>query len=155
MRRLAASALVFCVANAGADLPRDPERTSDRVRNGRVRIGVVENARWAMRRGDDVAGIEADLAREFAKQFNATPEWHFGGEQAHMEALERFQLDLVIGGITKKTAWKSKIGMSDTYFGEHVIATAPGENGWIKKLDEFLSARQPEIQRAAEEQNAK
>lgn len=61
-----------------------------------------------MRSGEQVTGIEADLVLEFAKQFNATPEWHFGGEQAHVEALERFQLDLVIGGITKKPAWKSR-----------------------------------------------
>jgi ABC-type amino acid transport substrate-binding protein len=155
-RIAAAVALLGFVSGCkpGAAIPRDPQKTSERARGGQIRVGVVENPPWASRAGGEAHGIEADIARDFAKELNATPEWHWGGEQAHMEALERFELDLVIGGITKQTPWKKTVGMTDTYFGKHVLATAPGENGWIKQLDEFLSAHRAGIARAAQEKNA-
>ncbi|MFL6527885.1 MAG: transporter substrate-binding domain-containing protein [Chthoniobacterales bacterium] len=140
---------------ARAAIPADPERTLEHVQGGRLRVGIVENPPWVVRSDGAPAGIEGELVQQLAKELGATPEWHWGGEQAHMEALQRFELDLVIGGITKQTPWKKTVGMTDTYFDKHVIATAPGENAWIKRLDEFLSRRRAEIARAAQERNAR
>jgi polar amino acid transport system substrate-binding protein len=152
---LAAVTIVVSGQSCRAGIPADPKKTLEHVRGGRIRVGVVENPPWAVRKGDAAAGIEGELVQQLAKELGATPEWIWGGEQAHMEALERFELDLVIGGITKQTPWKKTVGMTDTYFGKHVLVTAPGENAWIKKLDEFLSSRRPEIERAAEAQNTR
>lgn len=139
----------------GCGIPRDPQHTSDRVADKkRIRVGLSENPPWIVRNGSEPAGIEADLVRQFAAQAQATPEWHWGGEQAHMEALERFELDLVAGGLTSKTPWKKTIAMSDTFYGRHIVAAPPGENGWVKRLDEFLSSRRTQIEEAARAANA-
>jgi polar amino acid transport system substrate-binding protein len=128
--------------------PRDAKGTLQRVRGGTMRVGLVENPPWVVRQGDEPAGIEPELVRQFAAELRATPEWHWGGEQAQMEALEKYELDLLLGGITRKTPWKSDVGLTSGYFEEHAFATAPGENGWIKKLDEFLHRHQGEIERS-------
>ena len=45
-----------------------------------------------------------------------------------MEALEHFELDLVIGGITEQTPWEKRIGISRPYIETHlVIAVPPGQ----------------------------
>jgi polar amino acid transport system substrate-binding protein len=138
-----------------AGFPRDPEGTSERVRGGPLRVGLVEASPWVVRESGAPGGIEGDLVRKLAEELGAKPEWRWGGEQAHMEALERFELDLVIGGITKRTPWKKTVGLTDSYYQKHVWATAPGENAWIKLLDEFLSRRREEIAKIVEEQHAK
>ena len=105
----------------------------------------MENGPWAIKQGEEATGVEAELVRRIAQQLNATPEWHWGGEQAHMQSLEHHQLDLVIGGITRETLWKTYVGLTDTYFQNHVMATPPGENGWIKRLDEFLAGQREHV----------
>jgi|SRR5437588_11484801 len=137
--------LSFSFSEAGAEYPRDPDKTLEHVRGGRIRVGVVDNGPWAMKQGEEAIGVEPELVRRLAHQLNATPEWHWGGEQAHMQQLERHELDLVIGGITKETPWKKRVGVTDSYFQNHIMVTAPGENGWIKHLDEFLTAQRNQI----------
>src|SRR3954469_1445497 len=146
------AAFVSAFHPAQADFPRDPNRTLQNARGGRIRVGVVENRPWAVKNGNDAGGVEAELIKNLAAELGAQVEWHWGGEQSHMEALERFELDLVIGGITSTTPWKKKIGLSHEYYDEHVIATPPGENGWIKRLDEFLSSRSGQVQAMVEKE---
>jgi polar amino acid transport system substrate-binding protein len=145
-----------------------------------------------------------------------------------MEALERYELDLLLGGLTKESPWKTDVGLTSPYFenrivvatrgpGEkikgiqvavesgdvaaaylekkgavpvrverlrdasteaiagpewevqqlgfnqiveqlmsekHVVAAPPGENAWIKKLDEFLHSRRNEIIDRLKKENA-
>ena len=77
-----------------------------------------------------------------------------------MEALEHYQLDLVIANLDAKTPWKKKIGLTPVYFDErraltpgvparrterkHVMAVPPGENGWLLRLGEFLQQHKSE-----------
>ncbi len=63
--------------------------------------------------------------RGFCNEIGATPEWVWGGEQQHMEALEHYQLDLVIGGLTSKTAWGKYVGLTANYFEDRVIVAVP------------------------------
>jgi len=136
-----------------SDLPRDPDGTLERVHGGRLRVGLIENPPWVVRSTDQPLGIEPRMVRDLAASLGAQPEWHWGSEQEHMEALEAFQLDLVIGGIESKTPWSKKVGLTRPYYKErdasgaesgkqrtreHVIATPPGENAWLKRLQEFL-----------------
>jgi polar amino acid transport system substrate-binding protein len=215
-------AFVLCAACAAcAGLPRDPEGTLRRVRGGRLRVGLVEHAPWVVRTEGEPAGVEAELVRRLAAEVGAQPEWHWGGEQQHMEALERFELDLVVGGITDQTPWSKYVGLTGPYFEEryvvgfppsqepskslkgltvavrsadplayyvekesasvvrvedlrgaagpvaaaewelealglkpggrelhkekHVVAVPPGENGWMKHIEEFLDRQRPEV----------
>jgi polar amino acid transport system substrate-binding protein len=118
--------LVACVCGAGCgSLPRDPKETSRRVEGGRLRVGLVENPPWVIRTEGEPAGAEVELARQFAREVGATPEWHWGGEQQHMEALEHYQLDLLIGGLTNETPWKKYVGLTSPYFESRVVVGVP------------------------------
>lgn len=83
-----------------------------------MRVGLVEHPPWVVRTSGDPAGVEVELIRNFASQLGTTPEWHWGGEQEQMEALEHYQLDAVIGGVTDRTPWSKYIGLTSPYFEE-------------------------------------
>jgi polar amino acid transport system substrate-binding protein len=194
---------------ACGNLPRDPKGTLQRVNDSRrIRVGLVENPPWVIRTSGEPAGAEVELVRQFAAENGASPEWFWGGEQQHFESLERFELDLVVGGFNDSTPWTNRIGLTSQYFenrirvgfpanllptkeikgmqiaakngepiaaflekkdaipvrvndlalsrnmhsAKHVIATPPGENALIKRLDEFLSARRGEIKNLLQQQ---
>lgn len=229
-RLLAVLLVCACAAGCGS-LPRDPEGTLRRVRGGRLRVGLVENPPWVVRGQAEPAGAEVEIVKRMAAELGATPEWVWGGEQQHMEALERYELDLVLGGLTKETAWSKYVGLTSPYFEEritvgvpasakppgeikgvsvavrrgdavaayvkekggvpvasddirqavgpaaapdwqleqagfasgdielhasrHVLATPPGENGWIKWLDEFLARERPQVKGLLQQQEAR
>jgi hypothetical protein len=95
--------------------------------------------------------VEVDAIKSFAESQNAHPVWTWGGEQKLMKQLEHFQMDLVAGGLQKSTPWKSYVGLSSPYIEEQVIATPPGENQLIKRLDEFMSENKSQVETALEE----
>jgi polar amino acid transport system substrate-binding protein len=117
-------ALSFTAASC-SDLPRDPQRTLRRVQGGRLRVGLVEHPPWIVRTEGEPAGAEVELVREFARELGATPEWRWGGEQQHMEALEEYQLDLVVGGITSETPWSKYVGLTSPYFESRFAVGVP------------------------------
>lgn len=115
---------LFCCAGC-AGLPRDPEGTLRRVEGGRLRVGLVENPPWVVRTQGEPEGAEVELVRQFARELGAQPEWHWGGEQQHMEALEHYQLDLLIGGLTDDTAWGKYVGLTSPYIESRVLVGTP------------------------------
>ena len=202
-----------------SNLPRDPKETLRRVQTQPMRVGLVEHPPWVIRADGEPRGAEVELVREFASALGTTPEWHWGGAQEQMEALEKYGLDLVIGGFTSRSTWKHYVGFTAPYFEEtirvavpsgtsiktvkgvqvmavddvtkalleaegatvirvneiqsvtgavaapdwrlqtlnlantdieldrvkHVMATPPGENGFIKRLDEFLHQKRSSL----------
>ena len=125
-QRLLFLVLIVCACAAGCnDLPRDPKETSRHTQGGRLRVGLVEHPPWAIRTDGEPAGAEVELVRRFAAELGATPEWHWGGEQQHMEALEHYQLDLVIGGMTDETPWSKYVGLTSPYFEERIKVGVP------------------------------
>jgi polar amino acid transport system substrate-binding protein len=117
-------ALSFTAASCG-NLPRDPQETLRRVQGARLRVGLVEHPPWVVRASGEPTGAEVELVREFARELGATPEWRWGGEQQHMEALEQYQLDLVVGGITKETPWSKYVGLTSPYFESRIAVGVP------------------------------
>jgi polar amino acid transport system substrate-binding protein len=114
--------IVCLVAGAGCGrLPKDPEGTLDRVQGGAIRVGLVEAPPWVVRTEGEPAGAEVELIRRLAADLGATPQWVWGGEQAHLEALERFELDVVAGGLTDDTPWDKRVGLTDSYFKERIV----------------------------------
>ena len=109
-------------------LPRDPEKTTERVqRKHELRVGVVENRPWVIRTTDEPGGVEVALIRQFAATLGANPKWFWGSDQKHMEALERFELDIVISGLDATTPWSKRVGMTGPYFEEwFVLGMPPG-----------------------------
>lgn len=81
-----------------------------------MRVGVAEAPPWVTRDGETPAGVEADLIRRFADDLGAEVEWIWGTQEEHLEALERFELDLVIGGLTRATPWLGRVALTAPYF---------------------------------------
>ncbi len=137
----------FACLSAGCDsFPKDPRRTLDRVRNATLRVGYSENPPWVTKSGDAPGGTEAELVKRFAQTLNAKIEWHNDTEQHLFERLEKNEIHLVIAGISDETPWKDKIGMTRPYVKagkkKHVMAVAPGENGFLVALETFLQQQQ-------------
>lgn len=136
---------------AACGLPRDPEKTSDRIESTHeLRVGVSDSPPWTIAGRAQPSGAEPDLVRRFADQIGANVVWRRGSESRLVRALEEHQLDLVIGGFDKKTRWSATAGLSQPFVKDadgrqHVLLAAPGENGLILSLDRFLAEqkRQP------------
>lgn len=109
--------MIVVAAACGCDLPRDPNGTLARVRGGTLRVGVVHAPPWArVVEGQPPTGVEVTLVQELAGELGATVEWVPGGEGRLLEAVERRELDLVIGGLTRNTPWKSRIALTRTLY---------------------------------------
>ena len=102
-----------------ADLPRDQKDTFKHVQQSqRLRVGVIENPPWVIRNGDEPSGAEVELVKKFASEIGVRPEWTWGGDEKLLGALEKFELDLVAGGLSDKTPWKTRIGMTSPFYSE-------------------------------------
>ncbi|HMQ53284.1 MAG TPA: transporter substrate-binding domain-containing protein [Anaerolineae bacterium] len=116
--------------------PQDPHRTLDTVRGGTLRVGLVDNAPWAKQgREDQASGVEVDLVNQMADDLDAEVNWVWGLEQDHMTALENFELDLVIGGLTQSTPWQAHVGLTKSYFENEISVGVPPERETISTLD--------------------
>lgn len=151
LRRRSFWALGFATLLAGCGAPRDPQGTSARIQGGFMKVGVAENAPWVRFVGDEPAGVEPQLVREFAQAHAARIQWVRGGESRLLPQLERGELDLVVGGVTSKTPWAAKLGPTRPYVeaagDRHVWLAAPGENRFLLELDRFLQGRGDEARR--------
>jgi len=128
--------LAQCALAAGCErLPRDPESTLQHVEGGRLRIGVVERPPWVVRNAEQPQGAEVELARRFASELGATPDWHWGSEGQHLQALEYYELDLVIGGITDETPWSKYVGLTGPYFEETLTVGVPAATPPPKQVE--------------------
>jgi polar amino acid transport system substrate-binding protein len=127
--------ITVCVCGASCgNLPRDPKETLRRVQGGHLRVGLVERPPWVVRTAGEPAGAEVELVRQFAHELGATPEWYWGGEQAQMEALEHYQLDLVIGGMTNDTPWSKYVGLTSPYFESRIVVGVPQSAPALKSV---------------------
>jgi polar amino acid transport system substrate-binding protein len=77
---------------------------------------MVVDTPWVTDSAGGAGGVEAGLAMELARGLNARPKWVHGPEAELMEALERRELDLVIGGVTGKLPWKSQVAFTKPYY---------------------------------------
>jgi hypothetical protein len=115
-----------------------------------LRVGVAEAAPWVVVHDTGVAGIEPSLVLGLARELQARPEWHRGSETRLLEALHDRKLDLVIGGFTTDSPWKSEVAFTAPYDvgragGHHAMALAPGENAWMMRVEHYLRAHGPAV----------
>jgi polar amino acid transport system substrate-binding protein len=98
--------------------------------------------------GTAPGGTEAELVRAFAAEHNARVEWVSGGESNLVRQLERGELDLVVGGLTKDSPWSKHAALTRPYLEtsnaqgdkeQHVMAARMGENAFLVELERFLS----------------
>src|SRR5947209_17976664 len=110
-------AVILALLAASCALPRDPEKTSQRIASTHeLRVGVSDNPPWTIvRPGTPPSGIEPTLIRRFASSQGAHVTWFGGGETPLVEKLEDGQLDVVAGGFDKQTQWKTKAGVTQPF----------------------------------------
>lgn len=147
---LAAAGLSACTSSG---YPADPEGTLDRITHGTLRVGVVHHPPFVDASGAEPSGVEPDLVRAFAAEHDARTEWTVSGEEALMTALEKGDLDLVAGGLTKKSPWTTHAALTRPYAegtgpdGEPVklvMAVPLGENQMLTTLERFLDTHAQE-----------
>jgi polar amino acid transport system substrate-binding protein len=113
----------------GCDFPADPEGTLDRVSGGTMRVGVLHEPPWVMlEEGREPAGVEPELVRRFADEIDAEIEWVEGSESDLAAAMGGFQLDLIIGGLTRDFPYVDDVAMTRPYVDTEIeLAVPPGE----------------------------
>lgn len=134
--------------------PADPEGTLDRVRGGVLRVGVEHHPPFVELGPGEPGGTEADLVRRFAAELGARVEWTASSEEALMTAIEKGDLDLVVGGLTTDSPWTTHAALTRGYAettgpdGESVelaMAVPLGENQMLVRLEEFLDEHGEEV----------
>jgi polar amino acid transport system substrate-binding protein len=149
----------------GCNLPRDPEGTLNRATGGTLRVGITEHEPWTRLSDGEPAGVEVELVQEFAKSIDAEIDWVHGTEAELFEALEHFELDMMIGGVKEDTPWSKHVGLTGAYVTlppprdelrneKHVMAVAPGENALLVQLEKRLLGREAEILERLDEESA-
>ncbi|HTN56272.1 MAG TPA: transporter substrate-binding domain-containing protein [Microbacterium sp.] len=140
---LVAVALTGC----GMQIPADPHGTLQRVQDGTLRAGATENPPWVeVNEADAPGGLEPDLVVQFAERLDADVRWTTGSEADLIAALERGELDLVVGGFLDDTPWTDRGAMTRPYAErttEHgnrkqVMIVRMGENALLTELETFL-----------------
>ena len=161
MRNTGLLAAAVMIAGCG-QFPRDPEGTSRRVGGGTLRVGVAHAPPWAIAEPSRLPeGIEVEIVQELADDLGARVEWRVGGEGELLSSLKRYELDIVIGGLTDDSPWRKRVAFTkphrtvarDGKTTRYVIAAPPGENAWVALLNRFVSQpARPARSRAAEPQ---
>lgn len=125
-------------------IPADPDGTLDRVRGEELRAGASASGQLVTVQGGDVGGSLAHLVEGFAETLDARVKWTVGSEEQLVDALEAGDLDLAIGGMTDRTPWVDRVGVTRGFSpvpgadAPVVVLVPPGENAWQAELETFL-----------------
>ena len=145
--RLAARVVLLMLLAACGSIPQDPDGTLDRVRSsGELRVGVSHHPPWTDVTTSPPSGSEVEIITGWAESLGATVAWQVDGEEALVAALERGDIDVLIGGVTDQSAWSSKVGLTRPYVEvpgpdgprAHVMAVPAGENAAQSSLERWL-----------------
>lgn len=133
------------------EYPKDPEGTWERIRREGARVGLAEDGSHVQINGRPSQGpvegsvvvllerMLADLGVEEAKR-------QIGSSDELMEKLERFELDIVVGGYTENSPWRNRVAFSRPWYVDssdgdhHVLALPPGENRWLMTGDRWIAS---------------
>lgn len=149
-RRTATAAVcaLSVAAMAGCTgIPRDPEGTLERVvATAELRAGASPADGRVHIAGDgDPAGALVEVVEEYAGSLGADVVWTIGSEEELVEALERRQIDLAIGGMTDRGPWSDRVAVTRGYPAlaqdgrdPAVILCPLGENALLASVERFL-----------------
>lgn len=149
----------MAVGVSGCDFPRDVEGTLERAQDGgSLRIGVTEHEPYVVLGDGQTTGVEVQLLEDFARQLGAGVEYVPGSEETLVERLREGELDVVAGGITKRSPWKKEAAPTRPYATTHervadkevtdkrVMLTRNGENAFLVRLERYLLDRRQLIE---------
>lgn len=99
----------------------------DRIEGGTLRVGVIDAPPFTTVRAGRIGGLEAKLIREFAAEHDADVSFAVGTEAELVEALAGFQLDVVIGGLTRQSPYATEVALTRPYMDTQLeIGVQPG-----------------------------
>ena len=116
------------VGTVACGVPRDPEKTLERVTGGVMRVGITESDPWTLLTGPEPSGVEVELVKQFARSLDARIEWIDGSEAELFEALEVREIDLAIGGFTSQSPWAGKVGFTHPYLTTAGVVGVPQDD---------------------------
>lgn len=138
------------VAGCGLQIPTDPDRTLAQVRaTGELRVGVSPHPPFTTlpsHPGGEPGGGEVVLVRRFAEEQGAEALFVVDGEEALVKLLETGELDVMVGGLSSRSPWSTKVALTRPYTRtqeegrtvKHVMAVVRGENALLSELERFL-----------------
>lgn len=116
--------LVIGLLPVACGVPRDPEKTLEKVTGGVMRVGITGSDPWTALEGPEPTGVEVELVERFAESLDARIDWVEGSEAEIFEALEVREIDLAIGGFTSQNSWAGTVTFTHPYI------TTPAVVGW-------------------------
>jgi polar amino acid transport system substrate-binding protein len=146
--------LAVCLAAGGCEFPRDVEGTLDRVEGGTMRVGVVHRPPWIDLSGSAPTGVEVELVERFADEIGTEIEYFEGTESELAEAMRGFQIDLLIGGLTRASDLRRDVALTAPYLDTQIQFAIPpggelpddldGVEVWVEDGSEAASLLQQE-----------
>ncbi|MFC7376235.1 substrate-binding periplasmic protein [Brachybacterium sp. GCM10030267] len=147
--------LVIAATGCQGHFPADAQGTLDRATGGELRVGISENPPFTeVGPEGEVSGSEVELVSEYAESIDAEITWVPAGENTLAEKMKAGQLDLVVGGLSSKAPWSSKIALTRPYTTTEgpegktvkiVMGVQPGENALMVDLERFLAKEAGEL----------
>jgi polar amino acid transport system substrate-binding protein len=116
-------------------IPRDVEGTLERVQGGTIRAGITENAPWTDLSSGRPEGVEVDLIETFAVTLHAEVEWFDGSQAELLQALEKRELDVVVGGFTADDPWAQMVTFTQPYAEISTLVGAPPGHPAPEEID--------------------
>lgn len=150
-RAMSKWSVLWCITVAlfgcGGGVPRDPDRTTQRMRGGVMQVGVSHDPPFVVvpptgaPTGSDVARMQA-----FAQAQGARIAWMRGSHDGLMHDLTERRLQAVVGGMDATSPWRDEVGATRPFDAldargrtvQRVIAVPPGENAWLMRLEAHL-----------------
>jgi hypothetical protein len=137
MNRLVFLCLGFAAAGCGS-LPRDPDRTLERVRSeGIFRVGLIADGGT----GEGLGETTAFLGR-VSRATGAKAAIRSGAAEPLLLDLEGGRLDLVVGAVSPASPWAAEVAIlrpiAEPTAPRHLIVSPVvrnGENRWIMLLE--------------------
>jgi ABC-type amino acid transport substrate-binding protein len=141
----AATVMLLVLGGCGLPVPSDPDGSLDAIRGGTLRAGASLESGLLAATGGGVSGPLADLVEGFAERNGAAVEWTVGSEESLVTGLEEGRLHVAVGGMTTKSPWAPRAGMTRGYRqirgadGREIVLLVPlGENRLLSALETYL-----------------
>lgn len=125
------------LATACEQYPRDPRESLKQIeQSGMLHVGVMTNPPWIIdNASDSPGGVEARLIERFAQELGVEVIWHWGSAENLYEGLSRYELDILLGGITASNPWQRQAGFTVPYLSGHVVVGVPQTQASLSSLD--------------------
>src|SRR5215207_4888756 len=125
--RLFLLALLTIMAT-GCEFPQDPRGTLERVQDGTMRVGIVDNDPWAQMEKERASGVEVELPKDFAEDLGAKISFIPGTTPELLEAARQAEIDVLIGGFTSTSPGVSEgkeAGVTGSYLTTRFVVGVP------------------------------